>query len=151
MPIRPENLARYPADWPQIVARIRQRAGNRCEQCGVQNRAIGGRLRDGTFLPAIPEERMLRLVWPDPGSLSACTDGRRTEVLRIIRIVCTTAHLDHTPENCADENLRFWCQRCHLRYDAEHHAQTAYQTRRAQLAAGDLFETSPTDSTAEHP
>lgn len=54
-------------------------------------------------------------------------------------IVCATAHLDHQPENCADENLRFWCQRCHLRYDAVHHAQVSYQTRRQGRAAGDLF------------
>ena len=33
------------------------------------------------------------------------------------RVVLTIAHLDHTPENCADGNLRAWCQRCHLNYD----------------------------------
>ena len=33
-------------------------------------------------------------------------------------IVLTVAHLDHTPENCDDENLRAMCQRCHLAYDA---------------------------------
>ena len=31
MPIRPENRARYPKDWPAISRRIRERAGNRCE------------------------------------------------------------------------------------------------------------------------
>lgn len=25
----------YPRDWPKIAARIRDRAGNRCERCGV--------------------------------------------------------------------------------------------------------------------
>ena len=34
------------------------------------------------------------------------------------KVVLTIAHLDHTPENCDDENLRAWCQRCHLTYDA---------------------------------
>lgn len=33
-------------------------------------------------------------------------------------VVLTTAHLDHTPENCADDNLAALCQRCHNRYDA---------------------------------
>lgn len=33
-------------------------------------------------------------------------------------VVLTTAHLNHTPEDCSDENLRHWCQRCHLTYDA---------------------------------
>ena len=35
MPIRPENKARYPKNWPEISARIRARAGNKCEDCGV--------------------------------------------------------------------------------------------------------------------
>jgi hypothetical protein len=39
MPIRPENRSRYPADWPQISAAIRDRAGDRCEACGVENGA----------------------------------------------------------------------------------------------------------------
>lgn len=45
-------------------------------------------------------------------------------------VVLTVAHLDHMPENCEDDNLRHWCQRCHLTYDAKQHAQTAYRTRR---------------------
>ena len=34
------------------------------------------------------------------------------------KVVLTVAHLDHKPENCADDNLRAWCQRCHNAYDA---------------------------------
>lgn len=30
MPIKPENKARYPADWKAIRARILERAGDRC-------------------------------------------------------------------------------------------------------------------------
>lgn len=56
------------------------------------------------------------------------------------KIVLTIAHLDHTPEHNAPENLRALCQRCHLAYDATHHAQTAYQTRRRGKAKGDLFD-----------
>lgn len=48
-------------------------------------------------------------------------------------IVLTIAHLDHNPENNDPANLRALCQRCHLRYDAEHHAQT----RRATIASRD--------------
>lgn len=33
------------------------------------------------------------------------------------KVVLTVAHLDHQPENCAPENLRAWCQRCHNTYD----------------------------------
>lgn len=48
-----------------------------------------------------------------------------------IVIVLTVAHLDHRPENCDPANLRAWCQRHHLAYDAEHHVQTAYMARLA--------------------
>lgn len=138
MPIKPENLARYPADWPAIRARIQQRAGNKCEQCGVKNGALGGRAF-GKFHEALPlGEKMLRLEWPKAGTYWWCKGV--DQKLRIIRIVCTTAHLDHTPENCSDDNLRFWCQRCHLAYDHEHHQQSARQTRRAGKAVADMFD-----------
>lgn len=38
------------------------------------------------------------------------------------RVVLTLARLDHQPENCADDNLRHWCQQCHNTYDAPHRA-----------------------------
>jgi len=56
------------------------------------------------------------------------------------RVVLTTGHLDHTPENCNLANLRHWCQRCHLVYDAKHHAETAARTRRERAQTQDLFE-----------
>lgn len=59
------------------------------------------------------------------------------------KVVLTTAHLDHDPTNCSPENLRAWCQRCHLTYDAAYHAANAARTRRARVAADgrqrDLF------------
>lgn len=52
-------------------------------------------------------------------------------------------HCDEYPENCDDDNLRAWCQKHHLRYDAEHHKQTAYATRRARSNTLDLFAATP--------
>lgn len=135
MPIRPENRARYPKDWPEIRERILKRAGYRCEHegCGALHRSLG--YWRGKVWAPLP--RTLREAGFDrPGQIVACSDGPD---LKIIMIVLTIAHLDHMPENCADENLRAWCQRHHLRYDAEHHKQTAYATRREGLAIGDLF------------
>jgi len=45
------------------------------------------------------------------------------------KVVLTVAHLDHTPENCDDENLKAWCQRCHLNYDRHIHTANARETR----------------------
>lgn len=128
MPIRPENRARYPANWRQISLRIRERAGGRCEcegECGRGHftaAALANMARDG--IPA--------------GDRCAARHGENHPVTGS-RVVLTVAHLDHEPEHCDDENLKAMCQRCHLAYDQQHHAETAAATRRAKKASGDLF------------
>lgn len=113
MPIRPENRARYPKDWKAISARIRERAGQRCECEGECGRGT----HDGRC--------------PNLNGEPAYGTGSK--------VVLTTAHLNHTPEDCRDENLKAMCQGCHLHYDREHHAETAYRTRREGKAATDMF------------
>lgn len=143
MPISRDQAARYPKNWPEISAAIRQRAGNRCEFCGIQNYAIGCRDKSGHFLAARPVgEKLLSLEWPKPGDWAWCGNGYDEGQKRgkIIRIVLTVAHLDHTPENCADDNLKALCQRCHLRYDAEHHKANAARTRRLKSPQLDLID-----------
>lgn len=110
MPIRPENRARYPQNWPEISNEIRfGRADSRCECAGECGRGThNGRCPNVHGLPAY-------------GTGST--------------VILTTAHLDHTPENCDPANLRAMCQGCHLHYDREHHRQTAAATRRAAIAA----------------
>lgn len=113
MPIRPENKLRYPPDWKAISLRIRTvRAAGRCEcvgECGV-----------------------------DHEGRCAAENGNAHPVTGS-KVVLTTAHRDHTPENVEDANLFAACQRCHLHYDREHHAETRARTRAAALAeAGQL-------------
>lgn len=55
------------------------------------------------------------------------------------RVVLTVAHLNHDESDCRDENLKAWCQRCHLTYDAKHHAANAARARRAKSQQRDLF------------
>lgn len=45
------------------------------------------------------------------------------------KVVLTIAHLDHDVTNNAPGNLRAWCQRCHLTYDASHHVGTRRRNR----------------------
>ena len=136
MPIKPENKARYPKDWPQVRLRILKRANYRCEHPGCRAcHGVTGYWHDGRF------RNMPEALWDagyKAGDAVACSDGPDH---KIIKIVLTIAHLDHTPENCADDNLRAWCQRHHLRYDAEHHKQAAYATRKAAANTHDLFAT----------
>lgn len=73
--------------------------------------------------------------WPGCGVANGSMNPRTGS-----RVVLTIAHLDHQPENCAHSNLMAMCQEHHLAYDAKHHQQTAYQTRRSGKAAADLFD-----------
>lgn len=142
MPIRPENVARYPADWPEIRAAVLRRAGHRCEhealghRCGARHRELGWwRLGPGSEWRWVRLPGCLRDRGVDGPMTIATTEGP----VKIIRIVLTIAHLDHTPENCASDNLRALCQRHHLAYDARHHASTR-RSRRAALQMADLFD-----------
>ena len=48
MPIKKENLKRYPKNWKtEIRPSILKRANNRCEMCGVENGSTYIRKRDG--------------------------------------------------------------------------------------------------------
>jgi len=113
MPISPENRARYPKDWKAISARIRfDRAGGRCEcagECGI-----------------------------DHGDRCSAEHGKANPMTGST-VVLTTAHLDHTPENCGDDNLRAMCQRCHLRLDRHLHAKNSRKTRFRKIGQNDLF------------
>lgn len=109
MPIRPENRDRYPADWRNISDGIRfGRANYRCECEGECGRGHVGR----------------------------CHRRHGDRLTDKARVVLTTAHLDHTPENCDPSNLRAMCQGCHLHYDRDHHARTAAATRQRQRTTG---------------
>jgi hypothetical protein len=109
MPIRPENRGRYPANWRDISQRIRQRSGGQCECKGECRSGHSGRC-----------QALNRNPHPRTGSI----------------VVLTVAHLDHTPENVADGNLKAMCQACHLSYDADHHRATRARTLAEQATAG---------------
>lgn len=142
MPIRPENKARYPKDWPAISMQIRERAGQKCEDCGIANYELGGRAPDGTWHKAEPTgDNGLRLTWPVPGELGPCEGYPHW--LRIVRIVLTVAHLDHQPENCDPANLKAWCQRCHNRYDAAERRKGIKERKFAAAAVADFLTDPP--------
>lgn len=146
MPIRPENRKKYPGgsirspEWLAIRERIRTRAGNCCEECGVENHALGGRLRDGTFLKALPTgDNGLRLTWPREGDYGWCGSSDAPVQLRIVRIVCTVAHVDGKLDDHSDDNLKFWCQRDHNRHDAKSRQINASITRHKKAGQLDLI------------
>jgi hypothetical protein len=155
MPIKPENLKRYPADWPAIRAAILERARNRCEhrdgiahRCCAEHRALGY-WRQGN-MRRLPEgfDHLQRQVWTwvplprplrDSGVDRPMTLDTNEGPLKVIRIVLTIAHLNHEPEDCRPENLAAMCQRHHLAYDRDHHRANAQATRRARAGTLELF------------
>lgn len=118
MPIRPENLARYPKNWKtEIVPSIRRRSRGQCEctgQCGETH--------DGNLLGRC--EAWNGEEHPITGS----------------KVVLTVMHLDHQPEHCEPENLLHGCQKCHNRYDAPMRAAGRKARERAAMQITDLFE-----------
>jgi len=55
------------------------------------------------------------------------------------KVALTVAHLNHDTTDNRPENLKAMCQRCHLRYDAKHHARSAAETRRRRrIDAGQI-------------
>lgn len=137
MPIRPENRDRYPKDWPAISLRIRERASNKCEQCAAPNGALICRgmgqfegsymVSTGDVFDALTGSKLGRAKGSEyPG--------------RYVRVVLTVGHLDHKPENCADENLKAWCQRCHNAYDMPARIAGRRARSRQARAAADLFD-----------
>lgn len=129
MPIKPENRARYPKEWPAIRAAILERAGNCCEWlgCGVANRSVGI-WKAGVFFK-LADSR---------SDCDLSVDAAVNDGFKVTEIVLTIAHRDHIPEHCEPDNLAAWCQRHHLAYDQQHHITSAYMTRRDRTRTMEL-------------
>lgn len=131
MPIRDKTL--YADNWREISLAVRERAGNRCETCGVANYALGHRYEDGEF------------VWLKTGnSYSEARESAKimnlfSPSLHIIVIVLTVHHKDFDPGNNDPDNLICLCQYHHNIADLAHRQRNARATRQARRAAGSLF------------
>lgn len=125
----PMNRSKYPDDWEQISQYIRfERAEGRCEctgQCGDHH----GLRCNAPHLVVVGRLKRMPSVWLPWEQIDELEYGAYDQV----RIVLTTAHLDHDPMNSDGKNLLAACQQCHLRYDAQHHAATAAKNRRRKL------------------
>ena len=123
MPIRKDLRHLYrTAEYKAARARVVERAGNRCEQCGKPN---GEKVETVTYNIDGPA-----MFWRSAGSGWIDHTGRANALpagwpwISIIRVVCTCAHLNHTAGDDRDENLKFLCQWCHLNLDKPQHKIT---------------------------
>jgi hypothetical protein len=143
------DKSKYPTDWDDISRRIRERAHNRCEQCGAPNHAwiIRSNVNPARYI--IFDKHL------------GCFTTTKHEVIRMseipcefegkeIKVVLTVHHVgatkpDGTPGDrhdkmdCRDENLLALCQRCHFIADLDIHRQKALiaiqQKKTARLEA----------------
>lgn len=53
------------------------------------------------------------------------------------KVVLTIAHLDHDVTHNGADNLKAWCQRCHLTYDAKSKAERRKQKELTQKREGE--------------
>ena len=125
--------SRYPANWKEISLHIRvERAGNRCEWCGVRQGSVGARDMAGRFHGKAEIESMNPEQWDILFGV-----GKEPHY---INIVLTVAHLGvpytdgrpgnkHDKADCRLENLVALCQRCHLNFDRPDHLARAAATR----------------------
>lgn len=128
MPIRRELRKFYGPEWQNVTRpRILERAGDRCENCGVPNHAQVLRFwgRWVLLTKARLTRRHVTAFWNDPNSQrSAKLATIPIHLCRGVHIVLTIAHLNHTPGDDRDENLKALCQWCHLNWDRLHHLES---------------------------
>lgn len=131
----PCDYSKYPKDWKAIRAEVLERAGSRCEQCGVNNYGIyfdgidGRREHDGShFIDQLVTE---------------CN-------YKCVKIVLTISHTDHDVTNNGEQgnrpNLKALCQRCHNRHDKKYRQANAAKTRNRKMGTADMFTEPTTDA-----
>ena len=144
MPIKPENRARYPADWPEISRAAKERAGWKCQHpgCLARQYSIGIWHRpEGVKDHQWAEQYKPADTYAEARSIAAEAwwEVQHLGGDKLTIIVLTVAHLNHQPEDCRPENLAAMCQRHHLAYDHDHHRANAQATRRAKAGTLELF------------
>lgn len=133
MPIKPENKKLYPKNWKEISLFIRtERANGKCEFCGIENYSIGHWVMD-KFIKSYA-------AWDAMNNHGIDLYESIPIEKKFVKVILTVAHLDHNPSNCDYSNLRALCQRCHLTYDANHHAKNAKRTRDKKYGIQYLFQ-----------
>lgn len=131
----PFDKRKYPANWREISAKIRERAHDRCEctgECGADH-VRGCLARHGHTI--LRDERE-PWKWTLHAACTLCVGGDESH--KPVRVVLTVAHLDHDTANNDEQNLKAMCQRCHLVLDRHQHATNARATRAARKAIGEL-------------
>lgn len=135
------DKARYPLNWNAISLDIRRnRAGNRCEWCGVPNGALIVRKPKTDEYLIVDHDGYCMYRWPDGRWIRLSELPEGFDYDHDIKVVLTVHHIgipypDGTAGNPHDkmdirpDNLAALCQRCHLNADLPIHIENARKTR----------------------
>lgn len=126
----PIDYSRYPPNWrSEIVPRIRARAGECCEHCGVANAVT-------VFSLPVEFATGVRRIWLADESEVTRIGRFAVGPAKRVRVVLTVSHLDHDEYNAevADDRLAALCQWCHLTYDQDEKAQRRAEKLIDQIA-----------------
>lgn len=125
----PINYKNYPENWKtEIVPAIRKRSGDMCENCGLKNKMIISRLKDGSYTTPGGQDWNMINAKVKEGVFSL---AQSLKLYGFHKVVLTTAHYDHDQNNnqydsenkdAPGNNLFHWCQKCHLFHDRYQHA-----------------------------
>lgn len=139
----PVDYSKYPKNWrSEIRPSILARAKNKCEECGIDNYAEGWRDKEGNFITWKEIEDALENNGYDYFEHELRHHlGKDWEFKKkATKIVLTISHQDHDIKNNDPENLKALCQRCHLRHDREHHAETRRKNKEIRTGQKNLFK-----------
>lgn len=137
----PCDYSKYPKNWKtEIRSAVLRRAGNRCEQCGVENGSIilRGEWR-GTSAYQDEKGWIFDAENSEKIGIDYLGEVDKTGRRKMTKIVLTIAHLDHDTTNNDMGNLKALCQYHHLRHDSVFHRQNARATRNRKSGQTSLF------------
>lgn len=136
----PMDRSRYPDNWKEIANAVKERAGWKCEKCGVEHRRF------------IVRDECDQSIWH-----YATDEEYYGQTAHVVQVWLTVHHKgvdypDGSPGSPHDkmdnrpENLASLCQRCHLIADLETHMARARETRirkkheqKSRAGQGELF------------
>jgi hypothetical protein len=142
VPAHLRHLYRGPR-WRELQEQVRQRASDRCESCGLPNKAQGWRLGK----PGDVERPFVTVEAFEAGDV---TEGQARAIiaLKLQRSRAgkpehqtahhQVAHVDGNPHLNLLWNLKLWCSRCHTLHDRRQHRINVQATRARRRAGGTI-------------